>query len=128
MNETCPLSDDLLTGAGKIAEFIFGTATKRRQVYHLAECGGLPVFKLGATLCARRSTLIAWIEAQEATSSGRCCNAMDHASSKDFERPSTNLDGLNQTSAVKECDADVDQSEQRRSPARKGHDSRQIAT
>ncbi len=38
----------------------------RRQVYHLARAGKLPVFKLGAILCARRSTLLAWIEAQEA--------------------------------------------------------------
>ena len=59
------LSDDLLRGADTIAEFMFGDRRKRRQVYHLAQTGQLPVFKLGATLCARRSTLVAWIEAQE---------------------------------------------------------------
>ena len=59
------LSDDLLQGAGAIAEFMFGNARKRRQVYHLAQTTCLPVFKLGATLCARRSTLLAYIEAQE---------------------------------------------------------------
>lgn len=64
------LSDDLLRGAGAIAEFMFGDRRKRRQVYHLAQAGQLPVFKLGATLCARRSTLVAWIEAQEAGFNG----------------------------------------------------------
>ena len=59
------LSDDLLLGAGAIAEFMFGDNRKRRQVYHLAQTNKLPVFKLGATICARRSTLVAWIEAQE---------------------------------------------------------------
>ncbi len=59
------LSDDLLNGAEAIAEFIFGDPRKRRQVYHLAQTGCIPVFKLGATLCARRSTLIAFIENKE---------------------------------------------------------------
>ncbi len=59
------LSDDLLCGADAIAEFMFGDRRKRRQVYHLAQTGQLPVFKLGATLCARRSTIVEWIEAQE---------------------------------------------------------------
>ena len=59
------LSDDLLYGADAIAEFMFGDRNRRRQIYHLVQNGRLPVFKLGATLCARRSTLIAWIEAQE---------------------------------------------------------------
>jgi hypothetical protein len=64
------IADDLLRGASAIAEFMFGDRRKRRQVYHLAQTGQLPVFKLGATLCARRSTLIAWIEAQEAGFNG----------------------------------------------------------
>ena len=59
------LATDLLSGAHEIAEFMFGDPTRRRQVYHLAEKSKLPVFKLGAILCARRSTLIAWIAAQE---------------------------------------------------------------
>ena len=59
------LSDDLLKGAESIAEFVFGDRKKRRQVYHLAQTGCLPLFKLGATLCARRSTLIASIEEKE---------------------------------------------------------------
>jgi hypothetical protein len=31
----------------------------------LAECTRLPVFRLGAVLCARRSVLLGWIAAQE---------------------------------------------------------------
>jgi hypothetical protein len=63
------LADDLLEGADKIAEFVFGDASKRRKVYHLAsdaKSGSkLPVFRLGNTICARRSTLLQWIAAQE---------------------------------------------------------------
>ena len=60
------LADDLLRGAEAIALFMFGDCQKRRQVYHLAQTGQIPVFKLGSTLCARRSTLISWIEVREA--------------------------------------------------------------
>ncbi len=64
------LADDLLRGGDQIAEFVFGDPKQRRKVYHLAQNSQLPVFKLGATICARRSTLIAWIEAQEARTDG----------------------------------------------------------
>lgn len=64
--EVRPLADDLLRGAGEIANFLYGDARERRKVYHLAEVSKLPVFKLGAVLCARRSTLLAWIAEQEA--------------------------------------------------------------
>ena len=50
---------DLLTGADEIAAFV-GVTTRR--IYHLAESKRLPVFRLGATLCARRSTLLRWVE------------------------------------------------------------------
>ena len=59
------LSDDLLKGAKEIAEFLLGDSKQRRQIYHLAQHGRLPVFKIGATICARRSTLLTWIEEQE---------------------------------------------------------------
>ncbi len=59
------LAGDLLRGADAIAEFIFGARGSRRKVYYLAECARLPVFRLGTVLCARRSTLINWIEGQE---------------------------------------------------------------
>ncbi len=53
---------DLLTGAEAIAAFM---RVKPRRVYHLAETQRLPVFRLGTTLCARRSTLLRWIEEME---------------------------------------------------------------
>lgn len=59
------LADDLLRGAEEIAEFLYGHRRHRRKIYHLAQTKRLPVFHLGSTLCARRSTLIAWIEDQE---------------------------------------------------------------
>ncbi|WP_093566959.1 hypothetical protein [Methylobacterium sp. 174MFSha1.1] len=62
-----PLSEDLMTGAEAIAEFMFGAASEanRRRVYHAADRLGLPSFKMGGTICARRSTILAWISEQE---------------------------------------------------------------
>lgn len=62
---TTDLADDLLRGADEIAEFIFGARGSRRKVYYLAETSHLPVFRLGAVLCARRSVLLRWIAGQE---------------------------------------------------------------
>ncbi len=59
------LSEDLLVGADAIADFLFGDPSKRRQVYHLAQTNQLPIFKLGAILCARCSTLLACIKEKE---------------------------------------------------------------
>lgn len=61
------LADDLLRGADAIAEFVFGSAKHRRKVYYLATEAKLrmPVFRIGSVLCARKSTLIEWIERQE---------------------------------------------------------------
>jgi hypothetical protein len=56
---------DLLEGADEIATFLFGSPKRRRTVYHLTEKSRLPVFRLGAVLCARRSTLTAWVAEQE---------------------------------------------------------------
>jgi len=64
--EVRPLADDILRGADKIAEFMFGDSRERRKIYHLAEKSRLPVFRLGAVLCARKSVLLAWIADQEA--------------------------------------------------------------
>ena len=61
MTETT--DNDLLQGAKAIADFIGLT---QRQVFHLAEIGELPVFKIGGRLTARKSTLLAHIEALEA--------------------------------------------------------------
>ena len=62
-----PLADDLMTGAEAIAKFMFGEATdtNKRRVYHAADKLGLPTFRIGATLCARRTTILKWIAKQE---------------------------------------------------------------
>ncbi len=65
-----PLASDLLRGADAIATELFGSPSERRKVYHLAETSRLPVFRLGALLCARRSVLLDWIKRQEARNSG----------------------------------------------------------
>lgn len=61
------LADDLLRGADAIATFVFGSARHRRKIYYLATDAKLrmPVFRLGSVICARKSTLIEWIERQE---------------------------------------------------------------
>jgi hypothetical protein len=64
------LANDLLRGADQIAHFIFGNQAERRKVYHLAETSRLPVFRLGAVLCARRSVLLEWIADQEQRGQG----------------------------------------------------------
>ncbi len=60
------LSADLLRGADAIAEYL---GFPRRSVYHAVARGHLPSFRVGETVCARRSTLTAWIEKQEAGTS-----------------------------------------------------------
>lgn len=59
------LPSDMLRGAGAIADFLFGNREDRRKVYHLAETSRIPVFKMGALICARRSVLLKWIADQE---------------------------------------------------------------
>jgi excisionase family DNA binding protein len=53
---------DLLSGADAIAAYI---GVKPRRIYHLAETRRIPVFRIGTTLCARRSTLLRWVEEME---------------------------------------------------------------
>ena len=65
MSATESLGDDLLQGADQIAHFLFGDRARRRRVYHLAENSRLPVFRIGALLCGRKSSLLAWIAEQE---------------------------------------------------------------
>lgn len=62
-----PLGDDLLRGADEIAEFLFGHARHRRKIYYLTgeATKKLPHFKIGALICARKSTLLNWIAEQE---------------------------------------------------------------
>lgn len=65
--EALSLADDVLRSAEEIARFIYGTSAEanRRRVYHAAEKHGLPTFRLGGVMCARKSTILKWIEAQE---------------------------------------------------------------
>lgn len=59
------IAGDILYGADQIAEFLYGHRKHRRKVYNLVETGRMPHFRLGAGICARRSVLLRWIEAQE---------------------------------------------------------------
>ena len=61
-----PAGADLLYGAHAIAEFL---GIKERAAYHLIETRRIPFFKIGKTVCARRSTLAARIAELEAESS-----------------------------------------------------------
>jgi hypothetical protein len=58
-------SKDMLRGADELAEFLFGSKSQRRKVYHLAATSNLPVFKLGSMICGRKSVILRWIEVQE---------------------------------------------------------------
>jgi hypothetical protein len=70
MNELS-LSTDLLLGGAPIADFVFGRSDQKamRKLYHLTsevpEEHRLPIFRLGGQLCARKSTLLSWIEERE---------------------------------------------------------------
>lgn len=61
------LGDDLLRGADEIAKFMFGDVKHRRKVYYLTgeATKGLPHFKIGSLICARKSTILNWIAQQE---------------------------------------------------------------
>ncbi|KQR77599.1 helix-turn-helix transcriptional regulator [Rhizobium sp. Leaf341] len=59
------LATDLLRGADAIAAYL---GFPRRAVYHLVAKGEMPSFRIGETICARRSTLLAWISEQERAS------------------------------------------------------------
>lgn len=61
------LGDDLLRGADEIARFMFGDVKHRRKVYYLTGEAprGMPHFKMGSVICARKSTLMNWIAQQE---------------------------------------------------------------
>lgn len=53
---------DILTGHKAIARFL---GLSPRQVSWHDEQGNLPTFRIGRTVCARKSTLLQWIEDQE---------------------------------------------------------------
>lgn len=56
------IAADILRGADAIARFM---GLPRRSVYHAAAKGTLPVFRMGETVMARKSTLLVWISDQE---------------------------------------------------------------
>jgi excisionase family DNA binding protein len=56
---------DVLCGAAAIGRFLFGANAKRRTVYNLVEKKRIPHFRIGTSLCARKSVLLAWIAEQE---------------------------------------------------------------
>ena len=63
------LASDLLHGAIAIAQFMFGEdigPKERRRVYWLAEIGEIPVFYIGSTICARKSTIMRDVAQREA--------------------------------------------------------------
>jgi hypothetical protein len=67
------LAQDMIRGAVAIGRFITPESEARtlsdkqlaRKVYHLVATSNLPVFKIGAIICARKSVLLKWIEDQE---------------------------------------------------------------
>lgn len=58
---------DLLHGVAAIADHLSMT---RKQIYHLHDRGQIPTFKVGRTVCARRSTLAKHFAALEAKAHG----------------------------------------------------------
>lgn len=66
--DATPLSDDLLSGAEEIAAF---TGLPVRRIYYIAsQSEVLPIFKLGSTLCARKSELAEALSAKRVPSGG----------------------------------------------------------
>lgn len=65
--DTATIGDDLLHGAQAIAVFVFGNVKHRRKVYYYAGDAKvrMPAVRIGNAICARKSKLIEWIEAQE---------------------------------------------------------------
>ena len=59
------LAHDMLIGAEAIAVFMFGNKRSKKKVFNFVEKKELPVFRLGRSLYARKSVLIAWISEQE---------------------------------------------------------------
>ena len=65
MPDNTSLHNDLLRGAAPIAKFLWGDEKMSWRVYHLSETRRLPVFRDGNIICARKSSLLSWIENQE---------------------------------------------------------------
>jgi hypothetical protein len=70
------IAEDLLTGGHAIAELLFpddDPVKRRKRLYHFASTmkgtKRPPIFKIGATLCARKSKLMRWVAEQETAAS-----------------------------------------------------------
>ena len=61
---------DILYGAEEISAFLFGDRKFRRRVYSKIAKNKLPTFRIGANVCARKSTLLEWIAKQEEQAQG----------------------------------------------------------
>ena len=66
------LAEDLLNGVRAISKF---TGLPERSIYHAVEAGKLPHFRIGAKICARKSTLLAWVAAQESANDNAAARA-----------------------------------------------------
>ena len=60
--DTVPMTADLLYGARAIAGFLGVT---EKAAYHLIDRKRIPVFRIGRTVCARRSKLLGAMDALE---------------------------------------------------------------
>lgn len=67
---------DLLYGVASIAGFL---GIRPRQAKHRAASGHIPTFKVGDTVCARRSALRRWLAEQEAAAAAARSEGPDHA-------------------------------------------------
>lgn len=56
------VAGDMLRGANAIAHFL---GFPQRTIYHAVSKGQIPCFRIGEQVCARKSTLLAWIAEQE---------------------------------------------------------------
>lgn len=63
MNEPTERHSDLLYGVPAIARFL---RLRERQARHRIDNGTIPTFRLDGTICARESTLNAWLAEREA--------------------------------------------------------------
>jgi hypothetical protein len=60
---------DLLFGAAAISDFMLGSRTEedRKRIYGLIRKRLVPAFRIGATVCARKSSLLNYLEEKERT-------------------------------------------------------------
>lgn len=74
------LASDMLYGIAEISSYL---GMESRSTNHLAATNRLPVFKIGAMFCARKSTLLKHIETLEAAASAQLKSVDDGAATVD---------------------------------------------